>query len=280
MIEPIKSISAVKIISETGTQGNSPLLVYCDDMNRYYAKTTTSTIPRVELINEIICYYFLKLWGLPVPEIALIKIDKVVVDEYVKESGPLSNKYSDFSFNDVFVGFKEISPATELEQYIRTLDTKHEWNKFDAPIDLIKIGIFDIWICNKDRKPENPNILIGSGDERFQFVPIDHAASFGYATNYNSLSNALMYMEENFFILKIPLVRSIAKFVPDTALQTLNSEILAGISLCLENLDDIFSQVPENWGFSKKAKAKLREILSDKERNKVTSERFFPYIKP
>jgi len=278
MIQPIKKISAVKIISETGTEGNSPLVIYCDDLEVYYAKTTTPTIPRVELINEIICYYFLKLWNLPVPDIALIKIDKVVVEAFTKESGNLSNRYNPSSFDDFFVGFKEVSPATELEKYIETLSSKHEWNNFNNPIDLIKIGLFDIWVCNKDRKPENPNILIGSNSTGFDFVPIDNAASFGYCSNYNSLNTTFLHLEEKYFILNLSLVHSITKFVPDLDLQSLKKDILASISLCIENMDEIFAQVPSNFGFSKKAQSKLKEILSNEKRNIVTSERYFPYI--
>jgi len=269
MIEPIKKISAVKIIKETCTKGNSPLLVRCDDSKNYYAKTSTSRVPRIELINEIICSYFLKLWGLNVPNIALIKIDKIVVDSYISEVGSLSKKYNSFSFDDYFVGFEEITPATELEKYIQILSSKHEWKKFN---------LFDAWVCNKDRKPDNPNILI-SGNSNFDFVPIDNAASFGYCTSYKSLNKSMMHLEEKKSILSIPILRSITKFVLKKELETLNQDVLLSISECLNRMDEIFNQVPSSWGFSKKERQKLKDILGDNDRNVVTSEKYFPYIK-
>jgi hypothetical protein len=193
MIEPIKKISAVIIIRETLTKGNSPLLVRCNDSKNYYAKTSTSQIPRVELINEIICSYFLKIWGFNVPNIVLINFDKIVVDSYISETGPLSSKYDSYSFDDYFVGFEEVAPAIELDQYMQYLGSKKEWKKFNNPIDLVKIGLFDIWVCNKDRKADNPNILIS---DNFNFIPIDNAASFGYCTNYKSLNKWMMHLEE------------------------------------------------------------------------------------
>jgi hypothetical protein len=44
-------------------------------------------------------------------------------------------------------------------------------------------------------------------------------------------------------------------------------------------MDEIFNQVPSSWGFSKKERQKLKDILGDNDRNVVTSEKYFPYIK-
>jgi hypothetical protein len=208
-----------------------------------------------------------------------VKIEKEVVDAYVKEEGPLSNRYNSSSFDDFFVGFEEVSPALELDQYIDGLSSKHEWNEFNNPIDLLKIGIFDTWVCNMDRKPDNPNILIYDDNSGFDFVPIDNAASFAYSTNYKNLNKAILYLQENKTILNIPVVSSIVKFVPKTEIQSLEKLVLQSISDCCSQMDDIFNQVPNNWGFSKKERLNLKDILGDKERNVVTSKRYFPYTK-
>ncbi len=140
----------------------------------------------------------------------------------------------------------------------------------------MKIGLFDIWVCNKDRKADNPNILIS---DNFNFIPIDNAASFGYCTNYKSLNKWMMHLEEKKSILSMPILRSITKFASKNELKNLNQDILLNISKCLDELDEIFNQVPANWGFSKKERQKLKDILGDTERNVVTSEKYFPYTK-
>lgn len=279
MIEDINKISAIKIISEKGTKGSSPLYVMCDNHKKYYAKTTSKTIPRSELINEIICSYFLKIWGLKVPNIALVKIDNDVVDAFISEKGPLSERYKPSSFDDYFVGFEEVTPAIELDKYIVRFKNKHQWNQFINPLDLIKIGIFDAWVCNMDRMPKNPNILIHSNDAGFDFIPIDNAASFAYASDYKGLNSAILRLEENKLILNIPVASSIIKFVPDKELNELNEDILSCISKCQEFMDDIFNQVPNEWGFCKKARTKVKALLGDYERNVVTSKRYYPYLK-
>ncbi len=213
------------------------------------------------------------------PNLALVKIDNDVVDAYVSENGSLSKRYKSSSFDGYFVGFEEVTPAFELDKYIVSLKNKHKWNQFNNPLDLIKIGIFDAWVCNMDRMPKNPNILIHSNGEGFDFIPIDNAASFAYISDYKRLNSAILHLEENKLILNIPVASSIIKFVPDKGLQELNKEILLCISKCQEFMDDIFNQVPREWGFSKKARAKVKALLGDYERNVVTSKRYYPYLK-
>jgi len=77
-LQKIHQIEAQKIISEKTTKGSSPLQVLADDMNTYYAKTTTPQVPRVELINELLCAYFAQCWGLKVPPFALLTISDIV----------------------------------------------------------------------------------------------------------------------------------------------------------------------------------------------------------
>ena len=61
-LQAIRQIEVQKIITEKTTIGSSPLQVFADDMNYYYAKTTTPKVPRAELINELICAYFAQCW--------------------------------------------------------------------------------------------------------------------------------------------------------------------------------------------------------------------------
>ena len=210
---------------------------------------------------------------------ALVKIDKEVVDAYLSENGILSKRYRESFFNNEFIGFKAISPATEIDKFIKGLSSKAEWNQLLKPLDLIKIGVFDYWICNKDRKPKNPNILLGSSSSKFNFHPIDHTAAFGYETSYNTLNKTLLILESKSSILNVPLIKSIAKFAPNLELSNLKDEILSDMEHCYKNMDEIFNQVPSEWGFSKKAKTKLKGLLSDIDRNKDISEIYFPYIK-
>ena len=71
MLEPIKRLNAIQVISETNTKGSSPLFVKAEDDEEYYVKTSQYQPPKMELINEVLCAYFLKCWNILTPGIAL-----------------------------------------------------------------------------------------------------------------------------------------------------------------------------------------------------------------
>lgn len=277
-LEPLKIISAEKIIKEIQTSGSGPLLVLGNDKNSYYAKTTTPNPPRIELINEVLCGYLAQCWGLKVPPFCLIEIPSQVVNNYTAEGGILSNRYSNVVFDGNFFFGSQHIQAIELDSYFHGFKDKSDYKLFDSPLDLVKIGVFDIWIGNKDRKPENPNVLLGT-DEKFTFCPIDHTAAFAHCTDYRQVSDIFLFLEERFKLLNVPLVKSIAKFEPPQQILQLQEQIEEGIRISLENLDFIFGQIPIAWGFSKKAKQHVADFLSQNKRNDTMKDIFNPYLK-
>lgn len=278
MFSPINQIEALKILKEIGTKGSSPLEVIDGFVDVFIAKTTRSKEPKVELINELICSYFSKCWSLKSPEPVLVKIGNSVVEQYQKEFGELL-KYKGIDFNkETFYGTRRIESAIELDKHIDKLTTKNDWKKFENPLDILKIGVFDIWLCNKDRWVKNPNILISPDKEGFVFHPIDHTAAFAHLSDHKQVRAALMHLEDDMRILKAPLIRSIVKYADKQQLQDLHKEIYKCMSLCIQNIEFIFAQVPSEWGFSKKAKEHLKEFLSDKNRNQIVSQAYNSYI--
>jgi hypothetical protein len=275
---PIRHVQAEKIFKEINTLGSGPLLVMGNDGNTYFCKTTLGQ-PCVELINEILVANFARCFGLKVPELALVKISRQIADLFVNEIGPFSPRYTKTDFdNSIFFGSERNGTATELEQYIQRICGKIEFRSFENPTDLIKIGVIDLWVGNKDRKRENPNILITANEKgKLNFEPIDHTAAFSFCTNHKEVTPPLLFLEEKFRILNTPLIKSIASFARDK-LDSLAEEITQGINNTLENLDWIFDQVPKDWGFSKKAKIHLKAILSDKERNEQIAKSYISYL--
>lgn len=277
-LEQLKIISAEKIIREIQTVGSGPLLVLGNDKKLYYAKTTSTIVPRIELINEVLCGYLAQCWGLQIPPFCLIEIPTSVVTNYVGENGALSKRYDKVVFEgNAFFGSLSIQ-AFELEQYFHGLKDKSDYKLFQNPLDLVKIGVFDIWIGNKDRKPDNPNVLLG-GEEKFIFCPIDHTAAFAHCTSYQQVTDIFLYLEDRFRLLNAPLVKSIAKFEPPQRILQLKEEIDDGIEVSLENLDFIFDQIPSAWGFSKKAQQHLKDFLNLNARNAKMKDVFDSYLK-
>lgn len=154
MSENIQYIEAVKIIKEYKTKGSGPLQVIGEDDNLYVAKFTDLKHPYLELINEVVCGSMAQAWGLKVPEMAIISFTPEVVADF-----KFSDRYKSQHFTGLFFGSRLIEPELDLSPYVGGISGK-DYKRFENWLDLLRIGCFDHWVGNKDRHPENPNILL------------------------------------------------------------------------------------------------------------------------
>lgn len=279
-VEPIELIQASNILKEYTTRGSSPLLVMANKGDLYVVKTSIQIKPTVEVINEVVCAYFAQCWRLKVPDFSLIQIGEDIYQKYIGESGTLSNNYTKDSFGErKYFGSKIIEGIVELESYFADLQGKHDFNQFRSPTDLIKIGVFDQWIGNYDRRPDSPNILLSVQQNLFEFHPIDHTAAFAHLTNYKKVRDIMLRIDPAYSILSHPLLKKIVKFVNGNVLQNLKTEFLDCINHTVGKLDFIFSQVPGEFGFSKKDKVHLKSFLADEVRNKRIASSYLTFLR-
>ncbi|MES2732352.1 MAG: HipA family kinase [Bacteroidota bacterium] len=271
-ILPLEKVSAIQFLEEKQTQGSGPLLVIATDDQAYIAKTCTQTVPRIELINEVLCGYMLRCWQLSVPYFKLIDIDFSLVEDKV------SIRYNRSDFNTPFFASLLIEPTIDLEGFTRVLSA-NELKKFIQPSDFLKIGCFDLWVGNKDRKPTNMNLLLSQVNKKLAIHPIDHTAAFAYCTHYNQVSDAWLYLEPSHSILKTGIVQSVFHQFNQQFLENLKADIDISIQHTLDNLEAIYQQIPAEWGFSKKAKLHLKEFLASKSRNSQILGRFNAFLK-
>ncbi|WP_192499683.1 HipA family kinase, partial [Flavobacterium sp. PL002] len=213
MIDKIQIVRAVQILDCKRTN-SIPLQVLCDDNEIYIIKTMFKKHPPIEdLINEILCNYFFQCWNIPVPGQALVLFDDILIEQYLLENSAIDKKYTDFKFeNHFFYGSKFLPNTTEIDLYNLTLKDKHDYKKYQNPLDLIKIGVFDKWIANMDRRKDNPNILIDSSNVKYRFIPIDNTQSFANQNNYKNLKLSIMDTVGNKSILNSQITKSICKF--------------------------------------------------------------------
>jgi len=71
----------------------------------------------------------------------------------------------------------------------------------------------------------------------------------------------------------------LVKFVNRNVFQNLKSEFLECINHTVGNLDFIFSQVPSEFGFSKKDKTHLKSFLADEVRNKRVASSYLTFLR-
>lgn len=278
MIEPLKTLNAVKILNDV--QSNSvPLEILADDGDIYFVKTIFKNQPPLEdLINETICHYLFGAWNIIVPAAAIVKISKDALDAYKNKT--LDKRYLN---NDIeklfFFGSRKLENVTEYNKENLFIKDKNQFKKFENPLDFIKIAVFDNWIANKDRRTINPNLMLQALDQKFRIVPIDNVQCFACQSNYKGLSKAVMNIFPTSTLIVSDMLKSICNFADSNIITNLEKTILEDMNRSLSSLDDIFNQIPSEFGLSKAGKGKIRDVLSDKIRNSRLSRLYLSYQK-
>ena len=267
-VKPIEHITALSFREEINTSGSSPIKVIGSDYNMYVVKNSKSKNPSTDIINELLSHYFLNIWEVPNPEIALIKINPV----------HLLKEYSDFHkphyYNNEVFASKWINNAIDSSG-IFEINNMRDYIQYDNPEVIFKIGLFDIWVENDDRRPTNNNLLIGMFEGKQHIIPIDHSFIFG-SMNYTSLDPKNFSPIDNDSIFVSSLGASLKRFKKkDKKWRPIDREYFY---LCVENckkeFSNIVANIPPSWGFTEEHNSKLFNFLFNDERNKLVFNEF------
>lgn len=252
------------------TKGSSPMKVLCDDYETYIIKTAICNKEKTyfELINEVLCASLLNTWSIKSPQFKFAKIDASVWSNF-KSSKTIPQLYERENLSNTYFASKHIQNFTEFQFYFDQNFKKNQIELYERPIDLIKIGLFDLWVCNKDRTPSNPNLLIQeTKDGLLNFIPIDHTAAFAYSSDYRNLNEYTLFLEDSFSILSSDFCKLLlSQWNKDELKKSLEEEFNQCIYLSINQIHDILDLIPKEWGLTKNAKTNIIRILSDKDRN-------------
>ena len=267
-VEPIKHIYGTSLKEEILTDGNSPIKVIGNDYNMYVVKNSKNKKPSTDIINEVLAHYFLTIWEIPNPQIALIKIDpKHLLPEY-------SNCHKPHYYKEEVFGSKWVNGAVDSSIFFE-INSKKEYDKFNNPEILFSIGLFDIWVENDDRKQTNHNLLLQMVNGKQNIIPIDH--SFIFSTlNYENLDPTQFSPIENENIFVSTLGSSLKRYKKkNKKWQPINREkFYIYIENCKIEFYNIVENIPESWCFTKENQSKLYNFLFDDNRNKEVYDEF------
>lgn len=203
-----------RIIRKMKQGQTGPYLCVGEDGKQYIVKGPNTTY--AGLVHEWVCGKLAQAIGLPIPDFDTAYVDRTLLEygSYELEEGEwFASKYEE-NIQDV--------PFKLLEK----LDSEQ----------LKLLFIFDYWIKNGDRNLTaiggNPNLFIRS--DLSSFVVLDHNLSFD------------LDYDDSFVKLKISHIGSSAWFSKQLTLFD-QSHYRGLLTSCFQQLESIFSSVPEEW---------------------------------
>lgn len=219
-IEPLRTVRALRYVTPLREGGSLPGLVEADDDGLYVLKFRGAGQGPKALIAEIVAGQLARTLGLPVPDIVLVDLEpEMGAAEPDYEIRHLIQSSGGRNFGvDFLPGSFAFSPLVKPG-----IDPELAAN----------IVWFDALVTNIDRTPRNPNIIVW---HHKPFL-IDHGSSlYVHFTWQDRESHAVRPFSQIRQHVLLPLAGSIRD--ADARLAPMVGE---------ELLDDILSQVPEEW---------------------------------
>ena len=142
----------------------------------------------IGVMRELLAASFLRAWGLPVPDYAIIKIKPKHVPAFLH-----SRLQSEHLKRPAF-GSKYEKNADHVNR-IMQFASNYQISLSSINGELLLIALFDLWLQNDDRNENNLNLLYAHPPDP-KFIPIDHGSLFGWGepgqqltiqTEYDSL---------------------------------------------------------------------------------------------
>lgn len=267
----MKSLHSIEEIHKLyETPGSSPVLVTCNDLNDWVCKYDKFPI---YLLNELLAYEFARIWGIKVPETAIIKVkeEHVPIDKFPK--------LQKINFKKECFGSLFLKDSKELD--ITTLALFKEKNfrdKVHDKSDFLKIALFDIWLSNEDRNHNNFNLLLNLSPEKYYFFyAIDHVSIF----NSSNLDYGLYQINEFESIINTDLAKVL--FSKNNKIKDIVNNLVENFYLCKteckDKLSEILQKVPSSWNIDLDyIKNKLNESIFQEEWNKSCENSFRQFV--
>ncbi len=218
----------------------NPVQVIADDVKDYVAKHNRGQAPCTRLRNEVLAHAYAGIWGLPVLEAALLKVDPLHVGRHL--SGTCQPAY----FKHTCFATRFRKDSTEFNRFLDQANA-YEGKRFVNRQDLLKIALFDIWLANDDHTGNHPNLLVTADDGGFTIRAMDHEGIF-YGNNPGrtlpllTLEDSLLthaalrpLLGRNFHRNKLEVQRAVGNFY-------------LWVQACEQRTDEILSLLPPDWG--------------------------------
>ncbi len=253
-MEELNSITEISRVIPTS--GSNPVVVLADDLNEYVCKYSANT-PANRLLIELLGYSFAKIWNIPIPRANFVTISPEHVAGTI-----IDNLIQRRCFDTPTFGSYYYSEAKEIDKtLIASWKTKKsQLNRIRNKADLLKIGLFDLWLSNEDRNHNNSNLLINPIDGGLELMVIDHEKCFNSGIINPDLKIYQINADES--ILNYDLIPLF--FKQNAEFELLKASILDNfqthVNNCRLELAQILQLIPDSWGINRE---EIEEYLNN-----------------
>jgi len=143
----------------------------------YFVKYNRTSAEIDGLIAEIVCHFLAKRLHLETPEVAYVEIGNHPVPSDFQYAKDLTEGKTAF-------GSKQVHNAKNELTQLEFVFSKHEFNRIEYPEQLLRIGLFDLWIGNNDRSAQNYNLFLTRGKTQ-KLVVFDHFEAFNKISEHS-----------------------------------------------------------------------------------------------
>lgn len=243
---------------------SSPMLFLCNVTYVYYVKYIQQPKEFDQLVYELLCSKLCRYYGIPSPDVALVNAVEGSFD-------PLQLKRNKQYFKPGVVAFgSKLIENTDPLNKIDAISSKHQFKRMQNPLDLVKIGMFDLHTDNRDRWEENYNLLI-QRDILTDIYAIDHTECFCGTANIGR------------FNPDIPFNLSMSIFCSAYFKQMIKYASIIELNLAIDEyvylsrtfkpiqdiIDEVFTFIPDSWQTSAGLKQRIEAFLSHHNRLSV-----------
>lgn len=242
---------------------SKPFRVLCNDYKHYISKFGKG----YDILNEYLSSKFCECWKIPTPNCVFVDLNP----------DHLPTGYNKRAYNTLGFGSEFLEHAQELSQFLLTWkDNQYEIGRIRNKEDILKIGLFDLWIANEDRNHNNANLLIQPQHDGYYFIAIDHVNIF----NTGTLDKGIVCLTEDESILNSEYVKLLFKSNQKTmdSIIKIEEEFISSVETCRNKLKNILEEVPASWKIDIELQSKQMESLFSREWTQEILQNFRLYI--
>jgi hypothetical protein len=240
-METLNSITEISRV--LNTSGSNPVVVMVEGFDEYVCKYSANT-PAKKLLIEYLGFSFAQIWGIPIPDAAFVNISQ----DHIPDA-KLASFLNRRSFEIPTFGSRYRAGSKEIDQTVISswLSKPSQLKKIKNKEDLLKIGLFDIWLANEDRCHNNSNLMVASEPDGMKLIAIDHEKCF----NSGVIDPAYTIYQINAYdsILNFDLVPLFYK--QNSELERITEELLnefpVFVANCQARLAPILQLIPAEW---------------------------------